>query len=74
MFRTFSRKFLPNRLDWMLKRMAKRSGKNVLLCWNRGLGDIALGLAAIVHRINYFVPDATIHVLTRSNLEQGFSL
>lgn len=74
MFRTFSRKFLPNRLDWMLKRLAKRGGKTILLCWNRGLGDIPLGIAAIVHRIYYFVPDATIHVLTRSNLEQGFSL
>ena len=74
MFRTFSRRFLPNRLDWMLKRAAKRGQKKILICWNRGLGDIPLGLAAITHRIFYFLPDASIHILTRSNLREGFFL
>ena len=74
MFRTFARNFLPNPLDWKLKRAKKRGAKTVLLCWNRGLGDIALGLAAIIHRIRDALPDARISVLTRKNLKEGFTL
>ena len=71
MFRTFARKFLPNPLDAMLKRAA---GKRILLGWNRGLGDIALGLYAIVHRIREWIPDAEITFITRENLKDGFSM
>ena len=74
MFRTFSRLFLPNPLDWMLKRCAKRGGQKILLGWNRGLGDIALGLFAIVERIRELVPNAEITFLTRPNLQDGFSM
>ncbi|MDE3055624.1 MAG: UTP--glucose-1-phosphate uridylyltransferase [Verrucomicrobiota bacterium] len=63
-----------NPLDVMLRRLAKRGGKRILLCWNRGLGDIALGLYAIVHRIQEKIEGAEITFLTRSNLEEGFSL
>lgn len=58
----------------MLKRLAKKKGKKVLLGWNRGLGDIPLGLYALVQRIKEFVPDAEITVVTRHNLYDGFSL
>jgi len=58
----------------MLKRAAKRGQKSVLLCWNRGLGDIPLGVAAIVHRIFHHLPEARVYVLTRPNLQEGFSL
>ena len=74
MFRSFARKFLPNRLDWMLKRASNRGCEHVVLGWNRGLGDIALGLYAIVHRIRERLPKAKITVLTRENLKDGFSL
>ncbi len=74
MFRTFARKFLPNPLDWMLKRTAKRGGKRILIEWNRGLGDIALGLYAIQQRVREFIPDAKIAFLTRENLRDGFTL
>ncbi len=74
MFRTFAKKFLPNPLDWHLKRLAKRGGKRILLGWNRGLGDIALGLYAIVQRIREIIPDAEITFVTRHNLFDGFSL
>lgn len=74
MFRTLARLFLPNPLDWMLKRTARKGGKKVLLGWNRGLGDIALGLYAIVQRIREFIPDAEITFITRENLRDGFSL
>lgn len=74
MFRTFSRAFLPNPFDRMLKRTARKGGKRILLAWNRGLGDIALGLYAMVQRIRTFIPDAEITFLTRENLREGFSM
>lgn len=74
MFRTFSKRFLPNPLDRMLEKTAKRGGRKILLGWNRGLGDIALGLYAIVHRIREIIPDAEITFLTRENLKDGFSM
>jgi len=74
MFRTLKRLFLPNPLDWMLKRAAARRAKKILIGWNRGLGDIALGLYAIVHRIREFIPDAEITFLARENLQDGFSM
>ena len=58
----------------MLTRLTKRGGKNILLCWNRGLGDIALGLYAMVHRIQEKIPNAKITFLIRPNLQEGFSL
>lgn len=74
MFRTLARKFLPNPLDSMLKRTARKGGKRILLGWNRGLGDIALGLYAIVQRIRELIPDAEIAFVTRENLRDGFSM
>jgi UDP-N-acetylglucosamine/UDP-N-acetylgalactosamine diphosphorylase len=58
----------------MLKRCARRGGKRILIGWNRGLGDIALGLYAIVQRAREYIPDAEIVFLTRENLRDGFSL
>lgn len=58
----------------MLKRCAKRGGYKILLGWNRGLGDIALGLYAMVHRIREYIPHAEITFLIRENLKDGFSL
>lgn len=74
MFKTLSRLILPNPLDWMLKRAAKKNAKRIVLGWNRGLGDIALGLYAIVERIRVYIPDAEITFLTRDGLKEGFSL
>ncbi len=74
MFRTLARKFFPNPLDWMLKRTARRGGKRILLGWNRGLGDIALGLYAMVERIREIIPDAEITFVTRHNLGEGFAM
>jgi UDP-N-acetylglucosamine/UDP-N-acetylgalactosamine diphosphorylase len=74
MFRTLARVFLPNRFDWMLKRTARKGGKKILLGWNRGLGDIALGLYAMVQRIREIIPDAEITFVIRENLKDGFSM
>src|SRR5579871_4557687 len=73
-FRTLSRWLLPNPLDRSLSKTAKKEGRKILLGWNRGLGDIALGLYAIIQRIREKIPDAEITFLTRENLRDGFSL
>jgi ADP-heptose:LPS heptosyltransferase len=74
MLKKLLRKIGPNPLDTLLKRAQKERAKSFLLFWNRGLGDIALGLYAIVHRIKESVPDAEITFVTRKNLEDGFTL
>lgn len=74
MLKQLWRKFGPNPLDSQLKKAVNRGYKKILLPWNRGLGDIALGLFAIVHRIRHFIPDASITFLTRPDLEEGFKL
>lgn len=74
MFRTIRRILLPNPFDAKLKKCAKRGGKKVILGWNRGLGDIALGLYAMVQRIREIIPESEITFLTRTNLVDGFSL
>jgi ADP-heptose:LPS heptosyltransferase len=74
MFKKLYRKIAPNPLDQLLKKAKARGDKKILLFWNRGLGDIALGLFAIVHQIRTFIPDAQITFLTRPNLKDGFIL
>lgn len=60
--------------DRLVKNAARENKKRFLLCWNRGLGDIPLGLYSLVHRIREFIPDAKITFLTRSDLFLGFNL
>jgi UDP-N-acetylglucosamine/UDP-N-acetylgalactosamine diphosphorylase len=77
MFKKFARFLLPNPFDRMLKKLSrKRSSEkaHVLLAWNRGLGDIALGLYAMIERIRTFFPHGSITFLIRENLRDGFSL
>jgi len=74
MFKRLWKKFGPNPLDRILKKAAKQGCKTVLIPWNRGLGDIALGLYAMVHRIHQFLPNAEITFLTRPDLKPGFDL
>ncbi len=73
MFRTLSRSLFPNPFDRKLQTMKERGGTKILLGWNRGLGDIALGLYAIVWRIKEILPEAEITFIIRKNLEEGFS-
>lgn len=74
MFRKLWRQFGPNPLDQKLKRAITKGVKTILIPWNRGLGDIALGLYAIIHRIRDYIPDAKITFLTRRDLEDGFKM
>jgi ADP-heptose:LPS heptosyltransferase len=68
------RKCRPNPFDHCLKRAQKKNQKRILLTWNRGLGDIPLGLYALVFRIRQFIPDAEITFFTRQDLKDGFLL
>ncbi len=68
------KKIRPNPLDLLLRRACRKNYKTVLIFWNRGLGDIALGLYAIVKRIRDFLPQAQITFLTRPDLKEGFQL
>jgi len=74
MLKPLLRKLLPNPLDHLLKKAHLRGDRRILLFWNRGLGDIPLGLFAIVHQIRAFIPKAEITFLTRPNLRDGFTL
>lgn len=73
MFR-FLRSLRGNELDRLLKKAASERKQKFLIVWNRGLGDIALGLYALVHRIKSAIPAAQITFLTRKELEEGFRL
>lgn len=68
------RKYGINPFDSLLKRTAKKGLGRFLICWNRGLGDIPLGLYALVHRIRHYIPNAQITFMTRSDLADGFKL
>jgi hypothetical protein len=56
-------------------RRARRSGRHrFLFGWNRGLGDVGLGLVSHFERIRREFADARIDVVTRSDLEPVFAL
>lgn len=77
MIKRFIRRLLPNPFDRMLRRLArKKKGEKarILLGWNRGLGDIALGLYAMVQRIEEIVPGSDVIFLIRENLQSGFTM
>ena len=66
--------FRPNLFDKLLKQIANENKNRFLVVWNRGLGDIALGLYALVHRVKTFIPHASITFLTRLDLADAFSM
>ncbi|HEX4839350.1 MAG TPA: hypothetical protein VFU89_02790, partial [Rhabdochlamydiaceae bacterium] len=74
MLKRLWKKIAPNPLDQRLKKAAKQGCKSVLIPWNRGLGDIALGLYAIVKRVQEYLPNAKITFITRPDLKDGFQL
>ncbi len=74
MFKKLRKRFAPNALQRCIKGASKCGKRRFLLAWNRGLGDIALGIYAIVHKIQEQIPDAHITCLTRKDLVDGFRL
>lgn len=73
-FKQLWRKYGINPFDSLLTRAAKLSHSRFLICWNRGLGDIPLGLYALTERIRQFIPNAQITFVTREDLLDGFEL
>jgi hypothetical protein len=56
-------------------RDAARDGRlRFVFAWNRGLGDIALGLVPLFEMIRTAVPRSRIEVVTRDDLAQAFEL
>jgi ADP-heptose:LPS heptosyltransferase len=74
MLKRLWRCYAPNPFDRLLKNAQKNNQKKILIAWNRGLGDIPLGLYALIYRIRQYVPDAQITFLTRADLQDGFRL
>lgn len=74
MIRNILRIFERNELDRLLRQAARERKRRFLICWNRGLGDIALGIYGLVFRVKSFIPDAQITILTREELIEAFHL
>ncbi len=66
--------FRPNPFDKLLKQMVKEEKSRFLIVWNRGLGDIPLGLYALVYRIRSYIPRASVTFMTRKDLADTFSM
>jgi len=64
----------PNPFDRLVKKAASENQNRFLVVWNRGLGDIPLGLYALVYRIRSFIPNASITFLTRPDLTSAFEM
>ena len=73
MFRFLSQ-ILSNPFDQLLKKAQREQKKKILIFWNRGLGDIALGMYALVWRIKQYLPGASLSFMLRKELEEGFFL
>ena len=58
----------------LLKKLACKSRARLLILWNRGLGDVPLGLYPLLHRIRSFIPNTSVTFLTRPDLEMTFQM
>lgn len=74
MLKYFWKRYGPNALDQLLEKAQRENKKRFLVCWNRGLGDIPLGLFALNTRIRTYIPEARITYATRTDLSDGFSM
>jgi len=60
--------------DRMLERARRERRREFVFAWNRGLGDIALGLVPLFNRIRASVDGSRILIFTRRDLVEAFSL
>ena len=62
--------------EWerLLRRLRTGGKRHVLICWNRGLGDVALGLYPVIDELRHAVPGVSISILTRPDLAEAFTL
>jgi hypothetical protein len=73
-FRRISDRLFGTALDRAVRRIARDPRHSLLICWNRGLGDVALCLVPIFARIRRDAPGARIAVVTRPELADPFSM
>lgn len=66
--------FRPNPFDKLLKKMEKEGKSRFLVVWNRGLGDIPLGLYGLVYWIRSYIPRASVTFVTRKDLADLFTM
>lgn len=74
MLRSLWRRFGPNPLQTMLRQAQQKQCRRILIPWNRGMGDIPLGLYGLNVAILEKLPYAQITYLTRQDLLEGFEL
>lgn len=74
MFSQIKTWILGNPLDRILKPYTAHASPRVLIYWNRGLGDIPLGLYALCAHIRKVIPDAQVVFLTRADLALAFEM
>src|SRR5688572_12249433 len=72
--RRFSDRTFGTAFDRAMARAREDSRRKFLFFWNRGLGDIALGLVPLFRRIRSEIQGSTIEVLTREELRPAFEL
>lgn len=60
--------------DRALQHAARTGRRRFVFGWNRGLGDIALGLVPLFMQVRAAIPAAHITVFTRDDLAQGLVL
>ena len=65
---------IPNPLNRLLTEYCKKDKQSFLIYWNRGLGDIPLGLYALCIQIRKKIPKARIVFLTRADLAEAFTM
>ncbi|MBI5892859.1 MAG: hypothetical protein HZB79_04275 [Deltaproteobacteria bacterium] len=72
MFKTIRDYFNPHDIYRILKKAERSGHKRFLVVWNRGLGDVALGLYTFIKKIKEHIPDAEITFITRPDLLEAF--
>lgn len=70
----FLEKLFGSEWERLLSRAERSGARRFLLFWNRGLGDIALGLHQVIVEIRERLPDAKISIITRNELAEAFQL
>lgn len=60
--------------DRLVRRIRRRDARRFLIFWNRGLGDVALGLFRVVDELRCHVPDAHVTVVSRPDLADALTL
>lgn len=72
--RAFADRVRGTDFDRAVQRAVREDRREFVFSWNRGLGDVALGLVPLFARIRARCPGSRITVYTRADLAQMFGL